>query len=253
MKACSQLCSQLCSLSRLLLCSLLVSLMLASTASADSFVLAAGAGYKKMVNALADAYEQKNGVKVDRIYGNMARVTSQAKISGKVDLVLGAQGYFKRVGLDVVSMDQLGRGRLTIIWPKGRTFDGNKTFLSPEIKRIALPDTKNAIYGKAGLQYMQNTGLDAKVGDKLIVVSTVPQVFSYVIAKEVDLGFINLTHALNMKDKLGGYVLADQSMYKPIIISVARMRTAQNAKLADDFVAFTKTDTARSIIKAHGL
>ncbi len=239
--------SLLCILSLLALC------RADPAAAAESFVIASGAGYKKVVNALTKAYEKQSGVQADKIYGNMARVTSQAKISGKVDLVLGAKYYLEAAELDMEPMLPLGKGPLVIAWAKGIEFTGDETFLDKKIGRIAIPDTKNAIYGRAGKQYLDNTGLYPKVEDKLIVVATIPQVFSYLMAKEVDLGFLNLTHAMNVADKLGGYVLADEGKYEPIIIGVGKMHNAPNSAAADGFVAFLKTPAARKIITAHGL
>lgn len=71
---------------------LISALLLALPAQAgatDSVVLAAGAGYKKMVNALYEAYRTKTGAQIDLTYGNMGKVTTLAKESGKVDIVLG--------------------------------------------------------------------------------------------------------------------------------------------------------------------
>ncbi|MFW5488109.1 MAG: molybdate ABC transporter substrate-binding protein [Desulfovibrio sp.] len=225
----------------------------APASAADSFVIASGAGYKKVVNALTKAYEKQSGVQADRIYGNMAKVTSQAKMSGKVDLVLGAKYFLEAAGLDMGPMTPIGKGPLVIAWAKGVKFDGDATFLDEKIGRIAIPDLKNAIYGRAGKQYLDNTGLYPKVKDKLIVVATIPQVFSYLMAKEVDLGFLNKTHAMNVADKLGGYVLADESKYEPIVIAVGKMNDAPHGAIAEGFVAFLKTPQARKIITAHGL
>ena len=55
----------------------------------DTLLIASGAGYKPIVDALADAYAKKSGATVERIYGNMGQIIGQAKTSGKVDLLIG--------------------------------------------------------------------------------------------------------------------------------------------------------------------
>ncbi len=239
-----------------LICTIIVSAMLfalPAIASAGSLVLASGAGYKKLVNNLVEVYSQESGDKVDLVYGNMAQVTAQAKISGKVDLVLGAEWFLSRSGIDFAGMHRLGQGRLVVAWSKGNEFHSYEDMLSNSVKRIAMPDSKRAIYGKAALEYLKNTGLFDKVKDKLVEVATIPQVSSYVIANEVDMGFINLTHAQQIKDKLAGYALAEEDKYDEITIQVGELSGAANPESVAKFVKFLGADGAKAIIKAHGL
>lgn len=222
-------------------------------ASADPLVLASGAGYKKLVNKLVKIYTEKSGDKVDLIYGNMARVTAQAKISGKVDLVLGADWFLARSGIDFAELHRLGQGRLVVAWSAGNNFESYRDMQADSVKRIAMPDSKRAIYGKAALEYLKSTGLYSKVKDKLVEVATIPQVSSYVIANEVDMGFINMTHAQQIKDKLAGYAPAEEDKYAEITIQVGKLSGAVNSEAADRFISFLETGEAGKMIKAHGL
>lgn len=40
----------------------------------DSFLIAAGAGYKRPIDEIAQAFEASSGVKVERFYGHMGQV-----------------------------------------------------------------------------------------------------------------------------------------------------------------------------------
>lgn len=220
---------------------------------ADTVVLASGAGYKKMVNALTAAYTQKTGHSVDLIFGNMARVTTLAKQGDKVGLVLGDTSFLKKANLPMQSMQELGRGKLVLAFSKSAKASTVTGLDSPQVSRIALPDGKKAIYGKAAREFLQSSGRLPAIQPKLVEVSTVPQVFSYIATNEVDMGFLNLTHALNVADKLGGYVLVDESLYSPISIVVGVLANASQAKEQRDFLKFLNTPEAQAIVRKHGL
>jgi len=222
-----------------------------SMALADNCVLASGAGYKKMVNALNSAYQAKTGYSIDLLFGNMARVTTLAKQSGKVDIVLGDNIFLKKADLLFTKKQPLGQGKLVLAFAKGSQFTSLADL--DKAKRIALPDTNKAIYGKAARQFLQSRQLLPDIKHRLVEVSTVPQVFSYLATNEVDMGFINLTHALNVAHRLGGYVLVDECCYSPIIILAALLEESPHAEQAIAFLHFLKTAEAQAIMRDNGL
>lgn len=228
-------------------------LVLATTsmALADNAVLASGAGYKKMVNTLNAAYQAETGHKIDLLFGNMARVTTLAKQSGRVDIVLGDDVFLKKAGLPIAKKQQLGYGRLVLAFAKGSQFTSVADL--DKANRIALPDTQKAIYGKAARQFLQSRQLLPGIKPHLVEVSTVPQVFSYLATNEVDMGFINLTHALNVAHRLGGYVEVNESGYTPIIILAGLLEECPHPKAAKDFLRFLETPKAKAIMKDNGL
>ncbi|MFW5500903.1 MULTISPECIES: molybdate ABC transporter substrate-binding protein [unclassified Maridesulfovibrio] len=233
---------------------LLLLILLAVPAAAQAkIVIASGAGYRSLVDKLTATYTDQTGNEVERVYGNMARVTAQARNSGSVDLVLGDKSFLEKSKLDCCATQKVGRGRLVIAYPKGKSFNGSDDLLAKDISRIALPDTKRAIYGKAAQQYMKNKNIFASLEPKLLMVATVPQSASYVVAGEVDYAFINLTHARKIKDSIGGFVIVDETAYSPITIIVEQMSSSGNKDECTAFMDFLKSDTARKIVAAHGM
>ncbi|MGE4551738.1 MAG: molybdate ABC transporter substrate-binding protein [Desulfovibrionaceae bacterium] len=226
-------------------------------AEGDALVLASGAGYKQMVNALVKAYGAETGKTVDLVYGNMAQVTGQVRAGGVVDLVVGAEFFLSDPALGLAEPVELGRGRLVLAWPKGRsammTDRGTVDLNAESVRRIALPDPVKAIYGKAAMEYLKSSGQYEAVQAKLTPVATVPQVFAYLVADEVDLGFMNLTHVLGVKDQLGGWKEMPLDGYEPIRINAYPLRNAPHAAALADFLRFLGTDAAREIVRANGL
>jgi len=220
---------------------------------ADPLSVASAKGYKKPMMQLFEAFEKQYKIPVTPIFGNMRQTIAQSRLSGKVSLIIGDRAFLEHSALSVAAYIPLGRGKLVLAYPKG---SGIKTIADLEnaaLKRIALPDPKKAIYGKAAMQYLRQSGLFAKIGEKLLVVGTVPQVSSYLITNEVDAGFINLTDALNIRDKIGGYIEADPALYSSIEIVCAVLSGHENDAQADAFTAFLNTPEARALLEASGL
>ena len=221
--------------------------------AADKITLASGAGYKKMVTELAQAFTAQSGIETEQIYGNMGQTLAQAKNSGLVDCVIGDKRFLDASVVRFAAQYEIGQGKLVLAYAKGLEIKDPSDIQRADITRVAMPDPKKAIYGRAADEYLRNSGLSEKIADKLLVVSTVPQVSSYVLSKEVDAGFINLTDAKAIEDKVGGILLVDQAYYSPILIVAGALESAPHADTLKAFAAFLATDRAREIARKHGL
>ncbi len=226
---------------------------LAATARAESVIVASGAGYKKLVTELAATYEKQSGHKLELVFGNMGQVVAQAKGSGKVRVIIGEKGFLDRSGVSFASFHELGRGVLVLAWPKGRVMTGLNDLTRAEVKRVAMPDAQKAIYGKAGTEALNASGLMDKVRGKLLVVATVPQVTTYLALGEVDAGLTNLTDVMDLGGRIGGYLRVDPKLYAPIVIGAGVLKPAASDPEVAAFVRFLASPQARGIAKRHGL
>jgi molybdate transport system substrate-binding protein len=233
---------------------LIFALLLVRPALAETLLIAAGAGYKRPVSELSAAFEKKTGFRVEQIYGHMGGVISQAKQSGQVAVIFGDLSYLSKAeGIAFSKLLPLGDGRLVVAWPKGSDLKSPAALTEPRFARIAIPDTKSAIYGIAATEFIQRNNLAAALKDKLQVVATVPQVSAYLISGEVDAGFINLTEALGIKDKIGGYLELDQNYYNRIRIVGGVVDGYGEQPAVLQLQQFVETPEARSILEKHGL
>ncbi len=235
------------------MCLILILVLCLPVSAQAKIVIASGAGYRALVDELSDTYTKETGNKVERIYGNMSRVTAQARISGAVDMVLGDIDFLEKAKLSAKTKQTIGTGKLVVAYPKGTSYHNESDLLSTSVTRIALPDTQKAIYGKAAMQYLRGKGIYNKVESKLLIVGTVPQAASYVIAGEVDYALINLTHARKISKSIGGYALINQKDYTPIRIVIWQMEGAANGKECVGFMTFLKSVKAHKIIANHGM
>ncbi|MGE4299671.1 MAG: molybdate ABC transporter substrate-binding protein [Desulfovibrionaceae bacterium] len=221
--------------------------------AADAVTVASGAGYKKLVMELAAAFTTRTGITVEQLYGNMGQTVAQARNSGLVDCVIGDRRFLDKSELAFDAMHEIGRGKLVLAFAKGVDLKSPADIAHAAITRVAMPDPKKAIYGRAADEYLRNTGLYDSVRDKLLVVGTVPQVSAYVLSREVDAGFINLTDALGMSDAVGGTLLVDGKDYAPISIVAGSLAAAPHADSLKRFAAFLSTPEAQGIARKHGL
>jgi len=231
---------------------LILTLLSISSAQAGELRLLAGGGYKKPMQAIIAAYQEKTGQQTEAGYGNMRQILSQAKLTGQTALLIGDKKFLRQEDI-FTSFQPLGQGKLVIAWAQGSpAISKAKDLTRPEVARIAHPDRKKAIYGRAATEWLRSNQLTEKLQSKLLQAATVPQVSSYLVAKEVDAGFINLTDALGLGDKIGGYLLLP-SGYEKIVIVAGIVKGHENEAATKDFLTFLSGPQAKRIFKEHGM
>lgn len=221
--------------------------------SQQTLMVAGGGGYKRPIDEIMKGFESGHDIKVERFYGNMGQVLSQTHNSGHISVVFGEADFLgsaKQVKFD--QFIPIGAGRLVLAWPKGKTVRKASDITGAGFERIALPNTKMAVFGKAAVEYLKHSGAFPSVEKRLLVVGMVPQVSSYLVSGEVDAGFINLTEALAIKDKIGGYLEIPQSDYTPISIVAAPVQ-GQESEQSKALIAYLHTPEAQEIIRRNGL
>lgn len=223
-------------------------------AFADDIVLAAGAGFRRPIAELATAYEKAKGHKVAQVYGHLGQVLAQARTSGKIKIVCGDRAVLDGAkDISFSKFARLGLGKLVVAYRKGLALQKPEDIVRDDVRRIGIPDQANAIYGKAGRQFLTKTGLAKEIDPKLLAVATVPQVTSYVVSGEVDAGFVNATDAIGAAGNIGGFIEVDQKLYDPVEVSCAIVGPANDVAGVGGFLAFIDTAEARSILTRYGL
>lgn len=231
------------------------SLLFAGTAAAEVTVTT-GAGYVKMVQALVDAYQSQTQAKVGTAFGgNVGQMLAQVREGGKVNLVIsdGLQKFSNELK-ELKTGVKLGDTPLILAWRKGIVLTGPEDLDKSDVKRVAMPDPKAAVYGRAAKEYLASSGLDKKLGDRVNIASTVPQVMSYVVRGEMDAGFVNLVAARGNKDKIGGFT-AVKDGYKPVLMTAVPVQDlkAQDKADVEAFMAFLASDKATPILNKFGV
>jgi len=199
-------------------------------------------------------YEQKTGRKVDQVYGHMGQVLMQAKTAGTIGIIAGEQAFLKGSDLAFADFKPIGAGLLVLAYGKQAALKTADDLVKPEIKKVAMPDAKQAIYGKAAKEFLQHSGLAEKIRDKLLTVATVPQVSAYLISQDAEAGFINITDAIYIKDKIGGFIQVDKAGYTPIHLVFGVLKGFEDKPEVTTFLSFVAADPdVQQILKNAGI
>ena len=184
----------------------LCSLSFAASAADAPVTVTTGAGYIPVVKKIVNVCKaQHNAPAAESYGGNIGQMLAQIASGSGVNLVITDKATIDRIKTDVrFSVRQsLGTTPLVLIWKKGLTLTKPEDVKGNTVKTLALPDPKAAVYGRAGSQWVKSQK-DPALEAKLMQVSGVPQVASYVARGEVDAGFVNVSTAKQNLKKLGG-------------------------------------------------
>ncbi len=216
--------------------------------------IASGAGYKKPVLEVCESFMEKNPVRINSVFGNMQTVSLQVRESGKVGLLVGDKKFLSnpQLGVSYTEYLPLGRGRLVLAYRKGLDEISVDDLTGEAVQRLSLPDTQKAIYGTAAREYLEGAGLWEQLESKILMASTVPQVSSYLISGEVDAGFINLTDAIAIADRIGGYTILDTG-YSEISIVAGIVEGFEDDEDIARFKTFLASAEADGIFESYGL
>jgi len=222
-------------------------------AEEDTLTVAAGAGYRRLVDQISMAYTSSSGVTVNKVFGNMGQIITQAQESGAIDFIIGDKEFLDATELGFTEELTIGKGRLVAAVAKGVKIQNIDDLTSTAVKRVAIADSKKAIYGHAAAQFFNNKGIWQQIQPKLLMVGTVPQVTAYLLTGEVDVGFINLTEALAIKDRVELVIPINEKLYSPILILAKRLQHSKHTEAADSYVAFLKSEEAQTMFRKQGL
>lgn len=216
--------------------------------------IASGAGYKKPLLEISEKFNNKYGINVNPIFGNMQVVSTQVKQSGSVGILIGDKKFLqnKTLGLEYHQYTLLGIGRLVLAYPKKLEKRKLEDLLKIDIARISIPDPTKAIYGNAAMEFLKNINYYEKIKDKILISSTVPQVSSYLISGEIDAGFINLTDAIGIVNEIGGYIILDDN-YSQIEIVAGTVKGFENDEVTELFLNYLSGNECKEILKKYGL
>lgn len=220
---------------------------------AETLTVAAGAGYKRPLMEIAALYEKQTGNHIDAVFGNMQQIFSQAETSGKVSVVFGEKSFLNRSTLSFSSFQPVGKGTLVLAWRKGLELKRLEDIRKKEVRRLGIPDPEKAIYGHAAAEFLKKSGFSRKTEQKLMTFSTVPQVSAYLVSGEIDGGFINITDAIGIREKIGGMLPVPRNHYSPIEIQAAVVNGFEKEREVTDFLRFLKQGESLAVLRLYGI
>jgi molybdate transport system substrate-binding protein len=235
----------------------IISVLLLTAAASVSFAgvtVTTGAGYKTMLEKLCADFRESGGAVEEMYGGHIGMMLAQIKQGSGVNVVISDKGSLDDMsgGVEFDSYEPLGGTVLVLAWRKGIEIETPEDLAKPEIKSVAYPDAKAAIYGRAATKFLESSGIGAKIKDKISEVSSVPQVFAYLVSGEMDAGFVNRVMIMNGAEKIGGS-LEIASGYPSLDMVAAVVKSAGSDPDVAKFIEFLRSPAAKEILKKNGV
>jgi molybdate transport system substrate-binding protein len=144
------------------------------------------------------------------------------------------------------------RNTLVLVMPAGAATPVShlQELRKEAIRRIAISNTETVPVGKYSRQALQAAGLFDELKDKYINTQNVRQSLDYVARGEVDAGFVYMTDAAVMADRVR--VVLEVPTQTPVSYPIAVVKGSGKENLAMRFVSFVRSDSGQRILRKHG-
>jgi molybdate transport system substrate-binding protein len=224
-------------------------------------LVAASANLRLVLQELAGTFERRNpGVKVEPTFGASGRLFAQIQQGAPFDVFLGADRAFAvrihEAGLARGEPFPYACGKLVLWVAAPARVDPNvlgvTAVVNPAIKKIAIGNPAVSPYGVAAEQALRSAGfLDATKG-KLVLAESMLQVIQFAQSGNVQAAFVPWSMAvLPPLAAQGRYVAVPAGTYSPIEQFGVVLGKARDPQLADEFAAFVRGQTGRTILERH--
>ncbi len=206
------------------------------TFSFANLTLGIAGGYKNIFQQVINWYNQQYHQNVRAIYGPMGVLIFNANRQ-TIDAVIGDEEILKKHNKNIIYT--IGQDKMVVL-------SKNKIGSLKDLQKIliAVPNEKYTTYGRAAKEAFNN--LHLKI-NKLIV-SMMPQGINYLIMNEVEGAIGSLSQAILLRKF--HYIVLPLNSYKPIFISVAKIK---NISELNKFINFLKSNKVKNYLLQYGL
>ena len=205
-----------------------------------------GLGYKPMVQQLCAAYAAQTGTQPTEMYsGNIGQIIEQAKAGSGVSIIVSEKASLLESGLAFAAYHPFA-------WRKGLHLASPQELTKPEFAKIGYPDAKAAIYGRAAVAFLKGNYLFETLAPKLSMLSTVPQVLSYLVSGDLDAAFVNEAVARKQGDSVGGWMEVREG-YTPLLLVAGVVAGQETNADVRSFLQFLNTPEAQLTLAGSGL
>lgn len=233
-------------------------LCIAGAAIAADLVVSAATSLTNAFTDIGKEYEKaKPGTKVLFNFAGSGQLLQQLSRGAPVDVFASAdqETMDKAVKQNLIvhgTRRDFVSNKLVVIVPASshldlKALDGLKAV---EVKRIALSNPESVPAGRYSKLALEAAGLWDTLKDKTISTTNVRQSLDYTARGEVDAGFVYVTDALLMPNRVR--ISFEQPFATPILYPIAVVKGNGNENLARDFNAFLDQEPAQKILQKYG-
>lgn len=221
----------------------------------SSLLVYSGAGLRKPMDEIAEAYEIEYGVQINYTYAGSAQNLSQLQMAGEGDIyVPGAQYYYEQAAqkdLTTYKKD-LAYHVPVIAVPKGNP--AGITSLDDLTKKgveVILGDERSAAIGRLSQKILEKNNLTDAVEKNVVAkAATVNELVIYINMKQADASIIWEDNVSGVKDIDIVYIAEEKNEIKTIPAAV--LSISEKKQEAQKFVDYLASEKGKNIFEKHG-
>ena len=247
-----------CALRYCLYLCLLLSALTRPVYSADTLRIAVASNFSATMNALATAYRDGGGSRLELVFGSSGALYAQVVNGAPFQALFSADRDIPEKlvaeGLALSNSRFTYASGTLVLWSSKRELvnRGEAALTSGKYNKLALANPALAPYGAAAVEVLRNLHLEQRTRSKWVLGENIAQTFQFVDSGNADLGFVALAQVMALDKKSPGVVWhIPQSMYHPLRQDAVILKCSPCAA-EQRFFAFMKSAEAKKIIQSYG-
>jgi molybdate transport system substrate-binding protein len=235
-----------------------VTMLFAVSATAAEIIVSAAASLTNAFTDIGKAYEKANaGQKVNFNFGSSGALLQQISRGAPVDVFASADqetmDRADRRNLIVrPSRFYFARNILVVIAPRGAGAAPKslQSLNEAGFIHLAISNPDSVPAGKYSKEALEAAGLWDVLKSRSLNTQNVRQSLDYVARGEADAGFVYMTDAAIMPDKVE--VLFEVPTKTPILYPIAAVKGSGNENFAVKFIEYVRSNAGQGILSKHG-
>ncbi len=237
-------------------CLLVLALFESAAAFGDSINIAVASNFAAAMEEIKIAFEANSEHELQLIRGSSGKHYAQIANGAPFDVFLSADQLRPRrlveEGIaDPASLRTYAQGQLAL-WSREEGLELGPEYLlnTNNYSVIAIANPRLAPYGQAAIEALDNLGVEALVGARLVMGENVAQAFQFAFSGNADLGLVAYSQTLSdsLRGK-GSTWLVPSALHGPIRQDMVILR---ESAAAAEFAAFMEGATVQAILLHSG-
>lgn len=226
----------------------------------ESLLIAVAANAKYALDEITLEFEAQEGIKCKIISNSSGMLCSQIMEGAPYDVFISANSAYTDYLFDHDFSKEkpvvFALGKL-ILWSyKQKKSLSIEDLAIEQIRSIAIPNPKNAPYGKAAMEAIKFYQMQESLTEKLVFGESVSQTNQFIHSNSADIGFTAKSVIFSKYlDNVGNWIEIDQNTYSPIeqtVICISKNKKPGKLALAKKFQQFLLSEKGKSILESFG-
>jgi molybdate transport system substrate-binding protein len=238
---------------------LLITLIAPWCARADDVRVAVAANFTEPAKALAAIFDQTTAHTAQLSFGATGAFYTQIKNGAPFDVFMAADS--ERPARLEQEGDAAPGTRFTsatgqlVLWSAqpGLVDGAGEVLKTGRFNKLAIANPKNAPYGAAAVQTMNQFGLQAALQPKLVTGESIGQAYNFIATGNAELGFVALSQVLaDGKLKHGSMWIVPSPLHTPIVQDAVTLKRAQGNPAAKAWMELLRSPRGKELIRGYG-